>query len=123
MLTPWSERDHLGKVQEWAEGHGVRLDADTLPSIGYLANDAAAGWLFLTDSRIGLMESFVTNPKAPLRLRRSSLDEVGAAIIEKAHALGITRLITMTPHRALGSMAIRRGFTYLGPMHVLTLEG
>lgn len=122
MLTPWDPVQHLEVVRPWAAARGFDLRDDTLPAVGFLSDDAAVGWLYQTDSGVGLIESFVTNPAAPPKSRHAAVDEIGVALISEARHLGITRLLTMTPHRSIGRMAIRRGFTYLGPMHVLTLE-
>jgi hypothetical protein len=118
MLTPWDPAKHLGMVQGWAQARGVTLDALELPANG-LVSEAAAGWLFLTDSAVGLLESFVTNPDVPARDRHRDVDAIGLALIEQSRGLGVKRLITMTTHRSIGRMMVRRGFSYSGPMHVL----
>ena len=122
MLTPWDPEQHFDKAVAWASARGVELRDDIIPRIGFVSDDAAIGWLYQTDSGLGLLETFVTNPEATPKARHAAVDEVGVALIEEAKHLGITRLVTMTSHRSIGRMCLRRGFSYSGPMHVLRLE-
>jgi hypothetical protein len=122
MLTPWDPEQHLEMAQAWAAVRGVDLRDDILPRVGFISDGAAVGWLYQTDSGVGYLETFVTNPSAPLRSRARAIDEVGMALISAARRLGITRLVTMTAHKSIGRMCIRRGFGYAGPMHILQLE-
>lgn len=122
-MVPYDASAHLGAVSEWSQAQGTgAVEAGHLPRCGFVVDGVAAGWLYRTDSGLGLIEHFITNPSAPLKARHAAVNQIGEAIIEEAKRLGISRLLTMTPHRSIGRMAIRHGFQYLGPMHVLTLE-
>ena len=122
MLAPFDPEQHMSAVASWAAARGVELREDILPPTGFVSDDAAAGWLYLTDSGLGLVESFVTNPDAPAKARARAVVEVGEALIAQAKHLGLTRLVITTGHRAMGREAMRHGFAYCGPMHVLYLE-
>jgi hypothetical protein len=122
MLTPWDPEQHLEMATAWAASRGVEVRDDILPRVGFVSDNAAIGWLYQTDSGLGLLETFVTNPAASVRARHRAVDEVGRALISESRKLGITRLVTMTSHKSIGRMCIRRGFGYTGPMHVLRLE-
>lgn len=122
MLSPWDPDQHLGMVQNWAKARDVDLRVEDLPRIGFLANGAAVGWLYQTDSGVGYLETFITNPNVSPRERARAVDEVATALIHQARGLGLTKLVSMTGHRSIGRMAIRHGFAYAGPMHVLRME-
>jgi hypothetical protein len=121
MLTPFDPEQHLEVVQAWSAAHGAPCVLETLPANGFIS-DAAAGWLYLTDSSVGFIEHFVTNPAASLRARHGSVGEIGDALVGVARGLGVRRLISMTAHRSIGRIMRRHGCLYLGPMHVFSLE-
>lgn len=120
-MAPFNASTDLERVQGWAAARGVDLRPYDLPRTGFVT-DAAAGWLYRTDSGVAFLETFITNPAAPARERHRDIDEIGLALIETARLLGAKRLVSMTTHRSIGRMMVRRGFTYTGPMHVLRLE-
>jgi hypothetical protein len=82
----------------------------------------AVGWLYQTDSGVGLLEQFVTNPKAPGKDRHAAVDEIGLALLAEAKRLGLSRVLLHTSHRSIARMCLRRGFTYRGPTHLLSVE-
>jgi hypothetical protein len=123
MLVPWSALEHLEDVQAWAALQGeAEQDPEMLPSIGLVAPGVAVGWLYQTDAKVGLLEQFVTNPLAPARERHEAVTAIGLGLIAQARSLGLRRIVTMTRARSIGRMSLRNGFTYDGPMHVLSLE-
>jgi hypothetical protein len=121
VLTPFDPEKHLETVRDWSAARGVALDPETLPRMGFITG-AAVGWLYQTDSAVGFLEHFITNPKAPAKDRHRGVDAIGLALIEKARGLGLRSLVSMTSHRSIGRMMVRRGFVYSGPMHVLRRE-
>jgi hypothetical protein len=123
MLSPFDRELHLGEVQRWAINQGVEpMAPDSLPAAGVIEPGVAVGWLYQTDSKVGFLEQFVTNPEAPGRARLAAVDAIASALMAQAKGLGITKVVAMTRHRSIGRIAIRHGFTYAGPMHVLAAE-
>ena len=123
MLAPFDMVAHLGEVQGWAIGQGVEpMAPESLPKVGFIEPGVAAGWLYGTDSTVGFLEQFVTNPGAPLKARYAAVDAIAAALMAHARRTGITRVVAMTSHRSIGRIALRHGFRYAGPMHVLSAE-
>lgn len=123
MVAPFNIDAHLGDVQRWAIQQGVEPPApDILPAVGLMVPDVAAGWLYQTDSRVGFLEYFLTNPLAPLVARHTAISAIAVELIAKAKALGLARVVSMTSHRSIGRISMRLGFSYIGPMHLLRLE-
>lgn len=82
---------------EWWNSHGFEIPPiGTLPATGYIANDAAAGFLYLTNSQLACMGWCVVNPKADRQLRSSSLDEVVQKIEFSALFSGATSMWSFT---------------------------
>jgi hypothetical protein len=123
MVQPFDPAQHLAEVTAWRGSRGdPTFTADILPRVGFIEPGVAAGWMYQTDSRVGFLEEFVTNPKASGKARHAAVDEIGLALIAHAKSLGLLRLFVHTAHRSIGRMCIRRGFAYRGPSHVLSVE-
>ena len=123
MIVPFDADAHLGEVNEWNRAQRVPAVAPTmLPRVGFIVPGVAVGWLYQTDSAMGLIENFVTNPGAPRRDRWEAISEIALALAHHAKSVGIQALKITTGHRSLGRIAIRHGCVYQGPAHVLSKE-
>jgi hypothetical protein len=123
MLTPFDAEIHMEAVRGWAVAQGIEPMLDEiLPRVGIIKPGVAVGWLYQTDSGVGLIEQFVTNPKAPGRDRHAAVDEIGIALLGEAKRLGLVRVFLHTSHRSIARMCLRLGFQYRGPTHVLSVE-
>ena len=123
MIVPFDIDAHLGEVNGWSIARGEALTTpEMLPKVGFIVEGVAAGWLYQTDSALGIIENFVTNPEAPARRRWVAVDELATALERHAKSLGIQALKITTGHRSIGRIAIRHGCAYLGPAHVLSKE-
>jgi hypothetical protein len=123
MLAPFDPVQHMEAAQRWAVAQGIApLVPEILPRVGVVEPGVAVGWLYQTDSRVGLLEEFITNPKASSKSRHAAVDEIGLALLARAKELGLVRVIIHTSHRSIARMCIRRGFTYRGPAHLLSVE-
>ena len=110
MLVPWSAMEHLEDVQAWAALHGsAPQDPEMLPAVGLVEPGVAAGWLYQTDAKVGLLEQFVTNPMASAKARHRAVTHIGLGLITLARSLGLRRVVTMTAQRSIGRMSIRNG--------------
>jgi hypothetical protein len=123
MLRPFDPDEHLTSVRAWGVAQGIApLTLDLLPSVGFIEPGVAVGWMYQTDSRIGFLDEFITNPVASGKSRRTAVDAIGLALIAHAKQGGMLRLFVHTAHRSIGRMCIRRGFAYRGPSHILSME-
>jgi len=78
------EHDFIA-INEWLEGRKASFIPYALyPEIGLIEEGVAAGFLTLTDTRLALMENFVSNPKADGREREKAI----MAIIEELERIG-----------------------------------
>jgi len=110
-MTPFT-RDSLSTVNSWRAARGMRpLRPDALPKIGLMVEGLAAGFLFETESpEVAILDSFITNPEAPLRKRYRACQEILAALGKLAAEKGISRLVGFTDSRGVADMAARLGY-------------
>lgn len=123
MIRAFNDSD-LKEIQSWYTERGVSLNAMRwLPRSGYIVPGIAAGFCFETDTPIGLLEGFVTNPKAHSAERHWAIREITARLIEDAGSKGIRQVIAITK---VPSFMVRLrhdyGFEDLGSFRVFSKE-
>jgi hypothetical protein len=101
----------LPEINAWYAARGLpEVPSHALPEIGFLVPGIAAAFLYRTDSSIAFMDGAVTCPTAPLRERFAAIHGIGEALVEKAHALGIGKLLIFTQRHGMASAMKRIGF-------------
>lgn len=80
-------------LREWWRGWGMTpVPRELLPETGMIVPGVCAGFLYLTNSALGLIETYISNPEASKRLRDEGLDELTHALISLAKDHGVTLL-------------------------------
>lgn len=90
--------DHAGFIRFWLSSRNLSHTwSDDLPESGFISfqgDDAiAAGFLRKIGIYNGMMEGFITNPKADADLRDLSLDLLAKACIKKAKQLHLKQIM------------------------------
>ncbi len=117
------ENADLVSLNRWYDLRGqpvVSLSA--LPSIGYFAEDMAAGFLYQTDSCIAMLDAYVTNPLTYPKDRDQALDEITECLLIDAKDFGFRKVLAFTQVEAVVKRAQRHGLQMIGPMILLSQE-
>lgn len=96
-------------------------DPRALSDTGFIADNRVAGWLYLTNSNIAMIEGIISDPKSPASLRRESLDKLIGFMIDFALELGYTQFIGISKHMRVHGLGKKFGFKSL-PHTVLYLD-
>ena len=96
-------------------------DPRALSDIGFIADGRVAGWLYLTNSNIALIEGIVSDPDSTSSLRRESLNKLVGCLIDFAVHLGYTQIMGVTKHPGIEALGKRYGFKSL-PHTVIYLD-
>ena len=86
---------------------------EALPQSGFIVPDAAAGFLYRTDSCLAVVEGLIANPQLSGALRSQAIDLVTAALIDEAKRLGFKNLTASTTSSAVVTRAQSFGFSVL----------
>lgn len=73
-------------------------DPRALSDIGFIADGRAAGWLYLTNSNIAMIEGIISDPSSTPSLRGESLDKLIGFMIDFSLQLGYTQILGITKH-------------------------
>lgn len=92
-------KEDYEEIAPWFHGHGWQQEPrwEYLPSTGYVCEYKgqmqAVGWLYLTNSLMGVLEYTATNPQAPTIQRVKSLKFLVNFIKGQAMDLGVRSII------------------------------
>jgi hypothetical protein len=102
---------HMPQIDEWYAARGRKPPkSSTLSPLGFMADNRVAGWLYLTDSNVALIEGIIADPNTVPSLRRTSLRKLCGFLVDTALMLGYTNIIGMTEHPAIEEICKELGF-------------
>lgn len=81
-----------------------------LPLNGFIVPGVCAGFLYLTDSDLAIIEGFISNPEATPITRNVGLDLITAALCARAKTLGYIAISAFTQLDIITSRATKHGF-------------
>jgi len=117
---------NLGDIPDLDRWHraqrGDPLQVDHLPPFGLIEPGVAAGFLSLTDCKVGMLDGFISNPEAPLRARRDALGAIVSQLTDVAAARGMRRLFALTTTHGIQALGKRAGFSDGGEFRVMFRE-
>lgn len=92
------------------------------PPIGFIVEGIAAGFLYLTDSSIAIIDGYISNPETDSKTRSDALNAITEALIGFAKSHGVKRLKCDSQSEAIKKRALSHGFTLVGVYDSFTLE-
>lgn len=107
----------------WYAARGLPCPrSSSLPEIGFIEPHVACGFLYRTDSDVGMMEGMITNPCASLSARVRAMDEIMDSLIEAAQLLGVRHVVATCKRKSMEQRAQRHGLKFLGSYRMVTRE-
>lgn len=91
-----------------------------LPSIGFIEDDTAAGFIYLTDSAIAIIDNFVTAKQSKREERDKALDEIVVSLLDAAKSAGCEIVKCDTTIHAVKQRATAHGFDCIGSYQVFS---
>lgn len=114
MLRQFHESDYL-TIASWMEQRGqLPIHKDMLSGTGLIVDNVACGFLIQTDSALGILEYFISNPYSDETKRREALNEITYALILTAKREEIRMLVCNTNIGSIKRLAGDMGFQYTG---------
>lgn len=94
MTRDYVDTDYPVLCEWWNAQKFPPPPQEFLPGTGFICNDTAAGFLYLTNSTIVWLEWVVVNPKADKAIRTASLTELINHIAKQAGFVGAKMIFT-----------------------------
>lgn len=105
----------LPSIAGWYAARGsLAPHPATLPPTGRIVPDVAAGFLYLTNSAVALLDGYVTNPAASLRARSAAVDSITAALLAHARREGVRHVTAICASAGIARRAAKFGLRPIG---------
>jgi hypothetical protein len=110
------DKDDIIQIQSWFTQRGLSCPEEWgFSSIGLIIHDTAAGFLYLTNSKIAYIEGYATNPKANPRYKLWALRIITSTLMWRAqNTYGVKLLLCNTQRQSIRRMAQSFGFKDTG---------
>ncbi len=119
-VRPFAASTDLDELNRWLDVRGLMpVEAHALPIVGMIVPGVAAGFLYRTDSSIGFLDGFASNPEAPKETRAAALLHIGDALASRFDG---RFLLVYTEHVGISRWCRETGFTDRGSMRLFTRE-
>jgi hypothetical protein len=108
----------LETINSWHRGWDIpEMLKCTLPECGFIVEGVAAGFIYLTDASMCLLEGFITNPSLLHEERDSALDAITNRLLLYAREKEKILVMAYTTRPEIGERAKRHGFLSVGEYH------
>lgn len=112
------ETEDYAMIESWFNKHGKTIDPRDLSPIGFIRNEAAAGFLYETESRVCIIDNIVTNPDVSMFERYNGVREVVKKLLEIVRFKKY-RVWAITHNRSISRIAQSFGFKSQGWYEIL----
>lgn len=113
-LRVYEEAD-FDQISGWYTDRSLPTPKRTqIPKTGFIVDDVAAGFVYMTDSSVCILDSFISNPESEDTERDTALNDITMHLIGYAKACGCDLAICSTGSPAVGVRAENFGFKKLG---------
>ncbi len=110
----------LPQINAWYIGHGQGpVSTEGLPPTGFIVDDVGAGFMYKTDAKLGILEFWVSNPKATSDERHRAFTAVGNELLKDAIKSGIARIWCLSSQPDIVERAKEWEFKPIGAFELL----
>jgi hypothetical protein len=107
-------------IHGWYDARGMAaLPADSIPGCGVIIHDVAVGFLYRTDSSVGLIDAILTNPAQPVLARGRAVKTIVNLLVEIAPTVGVKYILAQPRRASLARFAKSIGFFDGGQHHYM----
>lgn len=92
------------------------------PRSGFIISGVAAGFLYFTDSAVGIIDCYISNPDTDSKTRSDALDAITLALIGFARFHGVKLIKCDTKLEVIKTRALGHGFRATGSHESFALE-
>lgn len=117
------DEDHA-EILGWHAAHKQAGPSfDDLPTYGLIEHGVAAGFLILTDARVGILEYYISNPNVAPMVRSKALDDITVGLIDYGKKFGLKYFKCDTQLVTIGQRAMKHGLEFQGKFSAYFMKG
>lgn len=98
-------------IAQWYRERGRQAPApEILSDLGFIADDRVAGFIYLTNSSVAMLENVIANPTTVPSLRKESLRRLCGHLVDSCLLLGYTNIFALSNHPSIQKICKDMGF-------------
>jgi hypothetical protein len=107
----------------WYEQRGLPAPRrSSNSSLGCMADGRVAGFLYLTNSDVAMIEGIISDPRSVPSLRRESTTKLVGYFVDLATNLGYSTIIGISKHPSILKLGDKFGFKELKDYKIIVLD-
>jgi hypothetical protein len=111
------------EIERWFEARNHKMPHKYFfPKIGFIVDNIAAGFIYMTDSNVGIIDVYISNPSIDGLVRGHALDEITQELIKSAQFYGLKLIKCDTKLEKVKNRALSFGFKHIGAYESFILE-
>lgn len=96
MIRRYTAKD-FAMIKRWYKARKLPIPQEAaLSDSGWIADERVAGFLYLTNSNIAMLDGVISDPNTLPSHRRQSLQQLCSVLVDSAVMLGYTNIIAAT---------------------------
>lgn len=117
MIAVRYTRKDIALIREWYLDREMNPPTtDEFPTVGFIVESIAAGFLYKTDSSICLFEGVITNKECSAKQRNEALCLIAIAVLKAAKDFGFKKIFAFSEEETMIQRARELGFS-IGVKH------
>lgn len=110
-VVRFDKQKHFNMITEWYINRKQNmLPLEYLPETGFIVPNICAGFLYKTDSKLALIENYISCPKSDKETRSNALDLVTKSLIDEAKKYDFNVIMALTKLDSVRKRAEKSGF-------------
>lgn len=122
LVRPYKDTDYPDLVKWYQTWNEACPPQDMLPANGFIIPEICAGFLYLTDSKLGIIDCYISNPEVSPIVKNKFLNVLTVEILACAKQKGCRALMATTKINAIKKRSELHGFKYIQETSVYMRE-
>lgn len=102
MRSKAVEQKHFPQISHWYRDRDMSIPHPKFfPETGFVVENIAAGFIYKTDSKICLLDGYISNPKTTKEDRKKALDIITSDLIIYAKESGFLSILAYTKNESI----------------------
>lgn len=123
LVRKFDHEKDFDQIESWyIERKMPTVPRDLFPKTGFIVDGAAAGFLYVADGGLGIIEGCISAKNISHALRTEALETLILDIFDEAKRVGLKKIMMLTQIQSIYDLCLKVGSTDIGYYRVLTKD-
>ena len=114
IIKPFAPSDYEELLQWYSDWEEPPPALELLPKTGFVIQNICAGFLYMTDARLGILDCFISNPSSPKEKRTEAINALADNLLACAKFYGCRAVMASSNILSIKQRCEDLGFVYKG---------